>query len=100
MANEIETLYRRYLTVTENPQAAATLVVAHQIGQQEESLTVGEASARLGCAPATIYKLCRSGQLPYHRVGRAIRIPADSLGEFRADSRAEEAPRIFRHLRL
>lgn len=81
----VEELYRRYVNLTGDPQAAAMLVLAHSNleGRERESadgwLTVKEAADRLRVHPNHVYDLCRGGELPHSRVGRAIRVKTTDL---------------------
>lgn len=51
-------------------------------GGAEHLLTVREVAARLGVCPATVYKLCNSGQLRHARVSNAIRVRPADLREY------------------
>jgi excisionase family DNA binding protein len=42
-------------------------------------LTTAQAAAELNCSIDTVRRLCRSGRLPYVRLGREIRIPREAL---------------------
>lgn len=87
-SNSILKLYQEYLAVTDNPQAAATLVLAHvtrrprrRTPHPDALLTVADAAAKLNVSPDVIYDLCANHRLPHVRVGcgrGVIRInPAD-----------------------
>ena len=45
-------------------------------------LTVREVAQRLGVSTATVYALCRRGELGHCRVSNAIRVPEASLADF------------------
>jgi excisionase family DNA binding protein len=47
-------------------------------------LSVREAAKALSVSPATIYALCRRGEVPHFRVSNSIRIPALVLERARA----------------
>lgn len=54
----------------------------------EESVTVAEASRRLGCDPSTVRALVSAGRLRGHRVGktanpRGVRIEASSIKAYK-----------------
>jgi excisionase family DNA binding protein len=51
-------------------------------------LTVREVAARLRISTATVYALCRAGQLEHHRVSNAIRISERGLAEYVEEIRA------------
>lgn len=86
---DIESTYRRYLKLTGDPSAAASLVLAEAMSghapkpephlrRPEARLTVAEASERFNIPKRTIQSACRSGKLPHSRTGRIIRLkPVD-----------------------
>jgi len=43
------------------------------------ALTVAAVARRLNVCEATVYRALRRGELPYIRIGRAIRIPSAAL---------------------
>jgi excisionase family DNA binding protein len=45
-------------------------------------LRIHEAGEILGFSRSMVYELIRTGELPFVRVGRAVRIPYDSLKEW------------------
>ncbi len=47
-------------------------------------LTVREIAARLRISTATVYAMCRSGELEHFRVSHAIRIPESAVVEYLA----------------
>jgi excisionase family DNA binding protein len=53
--------------------------------EPERLLTVKQVAELLGVCPATVYRLCHSGQLPSTRLLNAIRIPRQGLLRFLAD---------------
>lgn len=80
MSSNITDLYQHYLAITKEPQAAATLVLAHVTSQARiENFTVRQAAKQLGVSVAKVYILCESGQLRHRRVGRSIRIQPQDL---------------------
>ncbi|HKY34462.1 MAG TPA: helix-turn-helix domain-containing protein [Polyangiaceae bacterium] len=48
----------------------------------ERWLTVGEVAERLRVSTATVYTLCKRGQLRHVRVANAIRVPEAALTTF------------------
>ncbi len=44
------------------------------MGSEKEFFSVREVAEKLGVVKDTIYRLIRRGELPYHRVGRAVRV--------------------------
>ncbi|WP_176064104.1 helix-turn-helix domain-containing protein [Anaeromyxobacter diazotrophicus] len=50
-------------------------------------LSVREAAEALSVSPATVYALCKRGEMPHVRVSNAIRIPALVLERVRAKAR-------------
>jgi excisionase family DNA binding protein len=50
-------------------------------------LSVREAAKALSVSPATVYKLCRRGELPHVRVSNSIRVAPDDLAAFVASRR-------------
>lgn len=74
----IADLFREYLKVTSDHQAAATLVLAHVTYGKTTYLTPHEAAKELNVNVQTVYSLIESGNLKARRVGRQLRIePAD-----------------------
>ena len=55
------------------------------------TLKVAEVQADLRIGRNQVYELLRSGQLRSVRIGRAIRVPAEALAEFKAGTRARPA---------
>jgi excisionase family DNA binding protein len=99
---DIEALYRKYLAITDDPGAAATLVLAEVTAgdSTNEWLTPTQAAARLNVSRFTIYEMCQQRKLRHKRVGRTIRIRQSDLAEFASDS--ETTPKLmkFKHLKL
>lgn len=54
---------------------------------QEKLLTPTEVQQQLRISKSTLYRLIRSGQLPYVRIGDAYRIRASELEEYLANSK-------------
>ena len=54
-------------------------------------MTVREVAARLRVSTATVYALCKAGELEHHRVSNAIRIPERALAEYVAAATAAKA---------
>lgn len=88
----VEALYTRYLALTSNPQAAASLVLAEAmagsqlppepIRRPETRITVAEASERFGVPKRTLQTACRNGKLQHSRTGRVIRLKPRDLELF------------------
>ncbi len=77
-------LYKRFEAETGDPVAASNLTLAHAVLQQHErlqerALTVEEAARRLKVSEKKVYRLCKDGTIPHHRVGAAIRIRPEDL---------------------
>ena len=45
-------------------------------------LTVRDVAKRLRVSTATVYSLCRHGELEHHRISNAIRIPESALAKY------------------
>ena len=60
------------------PDAAAATTVLH---------AVKTVAARLDVSPRHIHRLVAAGELPVHRIGRAVRISEDDLRRFLAARR-------------
>ena len=75
----IEEIYKRFLGLTHDPGAAATLVLAEVLSSKEpEWLDIKQSAARLGIGSRKMYDICKTGAVRHKRVGRQIRIsPAD-----------------------
>jgi excisionase family DNA binding protein len=56
-------------------------------------LTVRGVAERLRVSTATVYALCRSGELQHHRISHAIRISEGGLAEY-LDGAGRRAPRL------
>lgn len=56
---------------------------------RDELLTVGEIAAELRVSRATIWRLCRTGELPHLRVGSVYRIRRSDLDEYLARTQAQ-----------
>ena len=71
---------------TSSPKFGATLgatvqtVLRARFGEVE--LTVGAVAERLRVSTATVYSLCRRGELEHHRISRAIRVPESALAKY------------------
>jgi excisionase family DNA binding protein len=80
----IEETYQRYLKLTNDPGAAATLVLATVMADRpvHEMLTPKQAATAVGVSVDLIYDLCRDGKLRHQKIGRAIRIHAADLENF------------------
>jgi excisionase family DNA binding protein len=48
-------------------------------GQSGSLLNVAEVARRLGVCRATVYRICREGQLAHARISNAIRVPELAL---------------------
>ncbi len=48
----------------------------------EVELTVGAVAERLRVSTATVYSLCRRGELEHHRISHAIRVPESALAKY------------------
>lgn len=60
-------------------------------GAKNETLKVKEVAAILRCGRNQAYQLVKSGEIRSVRIGRAIRVPAEAVGEFMAGRRAKSA---------
>jgi len=67
-----------------------------QAGTAPEWLSTGEAAARLGITPRTLYRFVDEGQLPAYRFGRVIRLQAADVDRFIEACRIE--PGTLEHL--
>jgi excisionase family DNA binding protein len=78
----IEAIYNRFLELTSDPGAAATLVLAEVLSSKEpEFLDIKQAAARLGIGTKKMYELCSAGAVRHRKVGRRIRIATDDLAQ-------------------
>ena len=85
----IEAIYNRFLELTDDPGAAATLVLAEVLSSREpEFLDIKQAAARLGIGTKKMYQLCSAGAVRHTKVGRRIRIATDDLGHVSETSAA------------
>ena len=79
----IESTYHRYLKLTGEASAAASLVLAEamagsQPARRDEYMTVAQAAERYNLGKSTLYDACEAGKLKHSRAGKAIRLrPAD-----------------------
>ncbi len=48
----------------------------------EPYLTIRGAAKRVGVSTATVYALCRRGELRHYRISNAIRIPVSALAKY------------------
>jgi excisionase family DNA binding protein len=79
----ITTLFDRYLNHTRDPQAAATLVLAHvSSGAKDDVLTTDQAAERLGVTRATVQAMVARGDLQSMRAGRRIKIRSSWIDDF------------------
>ncbi len=46
-------------------------------------VSVREAARSLGVGPATVYRLCRVGSIPFVRVGKAVRVHPETVDAIR-----------------
>jgi excisionase family DNA binding protein len=54
-------------------------------------LTVRDVAERLRVSSATVYSLCRRGELEHHRISHAIRIPESALTKYLAKASTTSA---------
>jgi excisionase family DNA binding protein len=88
----IEAIYKDFLKLTNDPGAAATLVLAHVLSTKEpEFLDIKQAAARLGISRTKMYELCAAGQVRHKKVGRQIRIEPDDLKQIVETTEARPA---------
>ncbi|QDT53594.1 Helix-turn-helix domain protein [Caulifigura coniformis] len=91
----IRNLFDRYLEHTRDPQAAATLVLAHVgSGAKDEVLTTDQAAERLGVTRATVQAMVLRGDLQSMRAGRRIKIRSSWIDDF-AQKQARPRSRHF-----
>lgn len=85
----IDATYKRFLDLTSDPGAAATLVLAEVLSSKEpEFLDIKQAAARLGIGTKKMYQLCTAGAVRHKRVGRRIRIATNDLAQMSETSAA------------
>jgi excisionase family DNA binding protein len=88
----VESLYQKYLSLTGEPAAAATLVLAEVMSASPPSvLSVDEAAKKLGVGVKKVYELCQAGTLRSQKVGRHIRIQEEDIRAFLANKPAAPA---------
>jgi excisionase family DNA binding protein len=89
----IKNLFDQYLNHVHDPQAAATLVLAHvSSGAKDEVLTTDQAAQRLGVTRATVQAMVSRGDLQSMRTGRRIKIRSSWI-----DAYAQKKSRLSRH---
>ena len=75
-----------HITARNSPKFGATLGDASERAPggflDEPVLTVRGVAERLRVSTATVYALCRRGELAHHRVSNAIRIPERALADY------------------
>ena len=68
------------------PRPAATTPTLADLGLlyggRDRLLRAAEVAERLGISTATVYKICKSGELPHIRIVDAIRVRPGDLAEF------------------
>jgi excisionase family DNA binding protein len=114
MNDTVLQLYGAYLQETGDKTAAASLTLADALLQSDRpmptpvaetpaprGLTVRFAAQRLGTGIHTIYNLCRSGELPCYKIGKAIRILPEALEAYERKQGADlpRPPTLDRHRR-
>ena len=52
-------------------------------------LNVKQVSERLSVSTSKVYKLVEKGDLPYHRIGGAIRVSEEQIEEYLRDTRRD-----------
>ncbi len=77
-------LYKHFEAETGDPVAASNLTLAHAVLQQhgrvqDQMLTATEVAQRLKVSEKKVYRLCKDGVIPHHRVGSSIRIRPEDL---------------------
>jgi excisionase family DNA binding protein len=79
--------YRHYLKLVNDPVAAAILAVGVRLTgtQPANALSPKQAAAQLGVSVDMIYDLCQRGKLRSMKIGRAVRIRAADLEDYRTD---------------
>jgi excisionase family DNA binding protein len=78
----IESLYNKFLGLTSDPGAAATLVLAEVLATKEPKwLDIKQAAAKLGIGTTKMYALISAGAVKHKRIGRQIKIASDDLGD-------------------
>jgi excisionase family DNA binding protein len=89
MNAKIITLFDRYRNHAHDPQAAATLVLAHVMaGEIEDVLTTDQAAERLGVTRATVQAMVARGDLKSMRAGRRIKIRSSWIDDYANQSSA------------
>lgn len=82
----IESRFREYCKLTNEPVSAAVLTLASVISGQrpelETLLTPQEVAERLGVSDRTVHTLCMNGELRHSRVGRQYRISEEDLADY------------------
>ena len=66
--------------------------LAERSREPKRMLTVDEAAARLNLCTKKVYAMCRAGELPCVRAGRAVRIPTEQIERFEANTAKTKAP--------
>jgi excisionase family DNA binding protein len=75
---------------------AARARIAVLEGGRDDLLTVRGVAARLGVSTATVYGLCKRGELAHVRVSNAVRVEAAELERFMGRARARAGERADR----
>lgn len=58
-----------------------------QLIAQPKPLSIPDASRQLGISPKTVRRLALSGELPYYRIGKQIRIEQRDLTDWKESKR-------------
>ena len=98
MNQALEQLYHEYMTVTSNPVAAATMVLADIMAKEKEtvfiecddphSLDVKQTAARLKISSKEVYRLILRDQLKAFSIGQITRISIDEIERYEAENPA------------
>ncbi len=92
--NQLKTLHQanpRSRTWRTRPQQVARSLVPPLVPTSSErsaaalrrpKLTVHDVAARLRVSTATVYSLCRRGELEHHRISHAIRVPETAVAKY------------------
>lgn len=82
----IESRFRAYRKLTNEPVSAAILTLASVISEQRQDregfLTPKDVAQRLGVSERTVHNMCADGRLPHTKVGRQYRISEQNLDDF------------------
>ena len=89
---EAKAIIAECLAMLDAKAAPTDAPLAERSREPKRMLTVDEAAARLNLCTKKVYAMCRAGELPCVRAGRAVRIPTEQVERFEANPAKTKAP--------